>query len=259
MIRNFFLIFGALACASNADTLSLKDGRTVQGTYLGGDARQIRVAIGERVQTFEVSEVAGIQFGAPQVAAVAPPERPVLLRPERPVIFVPAKPAAELPAGAILAVRMIDDIDSERDRVGQEFKASIDEPVMAGDRAVIPRGADVIVKLIDDKEAGKLSGRTELTIDLVSVQVNGRMVDINTSDVTRRSDSNTKRTGALVGGGAALGAAIGAIAGGGKGAAIGAISGAGAGAAVQVMTKGQKVRIPSETRLEFTTQYAVRL
>jgi outer membrane lipoprotein SlyB len=96
-------------------------------------------------------------------------------------------------------------------------------------------------------------------MDLVSVQIDGRMVDINTSEVSRRGDSQTKRTAGMAGGGAALGAIIGAIAGGGKGAAIGAVTGAGAGGAVAVVTKGQKIRIPSETRLEFTTQYPVRL
>jgi hypothetical protein len=193
----------------------------------------------------------------------ATPERAEILRPERPAVAAPAAasagPVTELPAGTTLVIRMIDDVDSERDRVGQEFRASIDEPVMLNGQVVIPRGADVIAKLIDDKEAGKISGRTELTIDLVSVQVNERMVDINTSEITRKGDSQTRRTAGLAGGGAALGAIIGAIAGGGKGAAIGAVTGAGAGGAVAVVTKGQKVRIPSETRLEFTTQYPVRL
>jgi hypothetical protein len=242
------------------------------------------MAVGERVQTFEVGTVAGIQFGTAAAAAPAMPsraqtpattsqstapvvatparERAEILRPERPAVAAPpAAPAktAELPAGTTLVIRMIDDVDSERDRVGQEFRASIDEPVMLDGRVLIPRGVDVVAKMIDDKEAGKISGRTELTMDLVSVQIDGRMVDINTSEVSRRGDSQTKRTAGMAGGGAALGAIIGAIAEGGKGAAIGAVTGAGAGGAVAVVTKGQKIRIPSETRLEFTTQYPVRL
>ena len=60
--------------------------------------------------------------------------------------------------------------------MGQEFKASIDEPVVVGERTVIARGADVIVKLTEDKQSGKLSGKTELTLDIVSVAVNGRAV-----------------------------------------------------------------------------------
>lgn len=156
-------------------------------------------------------------------------------------------------------LRMIDDIDSSRDTVGQTFRASLDEAVTVGERTVMQRGADVVVKLVEDKQSGRLSGKTELTLDVVSVSVNGRMVDVSTDEVNRASSSRTGKTGQVVGGTAALGAIIGAIAGGGKGAAIGAVSGAAAGGAVQVMTKGEKVKIPSETRLTFTLQQPIRL
>ncbi len=153
---------------------------------------------------------------------------------------------------------MIDDVDSQRDAVGSTFRASIDEAVSVDGKVVVPRDADVVVKLIDDKQSGKLSGRTELTLDLVSVQLNGRMVDVMSQEITQASESRTNNTGKVVGGAAALGAIIGAIAGGGKGAAIGGLSGAAAGGAVQVITKGQRVRIPSETRLTFTLQQPLR-
>ena len=117
----------------------------------------------------------------------------------------------------------------------------------------------MIVKLTEDKQSGKLSGKTELTLDIVSVAVNGRAVDVMTEEVSQSSGSRTGKTGQVVGGGAALGAIIGAIAGGGKGAAIGAVSGAAAGGAVQVLTKGERVKIPSETRLTFTLQQPLRI
>ncbi|MBI3278666.1 MAG: hypothetical protein HYZ57_02360 [Acidobacteria bacterium] len=164
-----------------------------------------------------------------------------------------------MPAGSEISIRMIDDVDSERDQVGQTFRASVDEPVMVDGKTLIPRGADVAVKLVEDKQSGRLSGRTELTLDLQSITLNGRNVDILTQEVTTASESRTARTGKVVGGTAALGAIIGAIAGGGKGAAVGAVTGAGAGAAVQVLTKGQRVRIPPETRLVFTLQQPVRI
>jgi hypothetical protein len=154
---------------------------------------------------------------------------------------------------------MIDSVDSEVARVGQTFQASLDEAIVAGEQTLVPRGADVVVKLIDDKQAGKLTGSTELTLDLVSIKVDGREVDLKTQSVTQASESRTKDTAVKSGGGAALGAIIGAIAGGGRGAAIGAVTGAAAGGAVQVMTKGPKVKIPSETRLTFILENAVRL
>jgi hypothetical protein len=154
---------------------------------------------------------------------------------------------------------MIDGVDSETSQLGQTFQASLDDPIMVNGETVVPRGADVVAKLVEDKQSGKISGRTELTMDLVSIRVNGRMVDLNTQEVTTSSESRTNKSAKVIGGTAALGAILGGIFGGGKGAAIGAASGAGAGGAVQVLTKGQKVRIPAETRLSFTLQNAVKI
>ena len=241
-----------LAGMGMADTLTLRDGRTISGNYLGGDARSVRFAVGDRVDTFNLEQIANISFDAP-----APPPPPVAQAPAYPP---PASGGVDLASGTPLVVRMIDSVDSERDAVGKEFRASLDEPVMdRNGNTLISRGADVVVKLVDDKESGKIAGRTVLTLSLRSVTVSGRPVEINTMNITEQSSSRTARSGKVIGGAAAAGAIIGAIAGGGKGAAIGAGAGAGAGTVAEVATKGQKVRIPSETRLTFTLQQPVRL
>ena len=252
-----------LAGLGFADTVTFRDGHTVNGSFLGGDARSIRVAVGDRVENYPIGDITDISFGgAPVSAAPARREEP---RPD----FRREEPRPDrraesggpmLPSGTVLTVRMVDSVDSERDRVGQTFRASLDEPVVdSGGNTLIPRGADVVVKLVDDQQSGKLAGRTVLTLDLSSVRVNGRDVAIDTQSVTEQSSSRTGRSGKVIGGTAALGAIIGAIAGGGKGAAIGAGAGAGAGTVAEVATKGQRVHIPSETRLTFTLQQPVRL
>jgi hypothetical protein len=124
---------------------------------------------------------------------------------------------------------------------------------------LIPRGADVVVRLIDDKEAGKLAGRTVLTLNLATVAVNGRPVDINTRNITEQSASQTQKSAKVIGGTAVVGAVIGAVAGGGKGAAIGTAAGAGVGTVAELSSKGPKVRIPSETRLTFKLEQPVRI
>ena len=53
------------------------------------------------------------------------------------------------------------------------------------------------------------------------------------------------------------GAVLGGILGGGKGAAVGAGAGAATGTAVELATSGQRVRVPSETRLTFRLQQAL--
>ena len=257
------------------DTLRLRSGKVVTGTFLGGTARQVRFETGDKVETYDVGEVSSIEFLTTQTAQPAPePAKPrearvELLRPESATVTAPAAaPSAappvagggiEIPAGTEMVVRMIDSVDSETAQVGQDFRASLDEPIMVGGQVAVPRNSDVVVKLVEDKQAGRISGRTELTLDVMSLKVNGRSVDVNTQAVTQAGQSQTRRTGTMAGGGAALGAIIGAIAGGGKGAAIGAISGAGAGTAAGAITKGSRVRIPSETRLTFTLQNPVKI
>jgi hypothetical protein len=275
-----------LSSLAFADTIVLKSGRSIQGTFLSGDSRQIRMAVDDRVDVFPINDVEQIRFGNDTVSqrsssgsSSTSSSGTTSSRRTPPVTAEPAEPITnaanssrgtasqdrsrsgptEIPSGTNVVIRMIDDIDSQRDRVGQEFRASVDEPVVIDGETVIARNANVLVKLVDDKQSGKLSGRTELTLDLVSVDVMGRSIDVNTQEVTQASTSRTGRTAKVVGGTAALGAVIGAIAGGGKGAAIGAATGAAAGGAVQVVTKGQQVRIPSETRLTFTLSQPISL
>ncbi len=286
-----------LATAGFADTVTLKSGRVINGTYLGGSPRQIRIEVGDQIRTLDISDVVRIEFGSASARTdddarpalrrndsdddARPPlrrndsdddARPVLrrqdndstsgnvMRPDPNDAPPPAsRGAVELPSGTNLVVRMIEGVDSETNRVGQTFAASMDEPVMVNGETAIPRGADVVVKLVDSKESGKFAGRSELTLDLVSVKVGDRMVDINTQSVSRESSSRGERTGKVVGGTAAVGAIIGAIAGGGKGAAVGAAAGGAAGAGAEVVTKGQRVKIPSETRLTFVLETATRI
>ena len=266
-----------LATAGFADTVTLRSGRVIHGTYLGGTARQLRVDTGDRVETLDVGDIVRIEFGdyapapapaassddgRPRLRRAQPDSQPTILRPDDDA--APAPPPApralvELPAGTNLVVRMIDGVDSDVNRVGQTFAASMDQPVTMGGETIIPRGADVVIKLVDAKQSGKLTGTAVLTLDLMSVKVNGKLVDIDTQSVSRESDSRGQRTAKVAGGGAAVGAIIGAIAGGGKGAVIGGGAGAAAGAGAEAVTQGQRVKVPSETRLTFVLDTSVRI
>lgn len=164
-----------------------------------------------------------------------------------------------IPANTNISVRLINPIDSSQAKEGDTFAASVAEPIVVGDRTVIDRGADARVRLVDLQKSGKIKGRTELAVVLDSVVVRGVSTRIETGEVTKTSGSQGKNTAVKTGVGAGVGAAIGAIAGGGKGAAIGAAVGGAAGAASQIFTKGQRVNIPSETVLEFSTTRAVTL
>ena len=252
----------ALASFCSADTLTLRSGRVITGQYLGGDARHIRMAVGDRVDTFDVADVGDLEFSGD--ARQTPPSD---TRPDPPPVQdrdykAPPPPVAttgvQIPTGTPITVRMIDKVDSSVARLGQTFRASVDEPVMMNGQTVIPRGSDALVKLVEDQQSGKFEGKTVLTLALTDITINGQTIDTTTSDVSQASSSRGARTAKVVGGATALGAIIGALAGGGRGAAIGAASGAAVGGGAQVLTKGQQVKIPSETRLNFTLQQPIQ-
>lgn len=266
MLLRLMAVTSLIVGLCSADTLTLRSGRIVSGQYVGGDARHIRMAVGDRVDTFDVDDVGDLQFGGDSRPG-PPPDRDRDRDRDRDSGFTrqPAPPppqassyGVQIPSGTPITIRMIDRVDSNESRLGQTFRASVDEPVLVGDQTVIPRGADAMVKLVEDKQSGKFEGRTVLTLALTDITINGQTIDTTTGDVSQASGSRGARTAKVVGGTAALGAIIGVLAGGGRGAAIGAASGAAVGGGVQLATKGQQVKIPSETRLTFTLQQPIQ-
>jgi hypothetical protein len=156
-----------------------------------------------------------------------------------------------IPEGTALSIRLIDSIDSDKNKAGDTFRATLDSPIQVGDRVAVPKNADIEGQVLDVKSAGHFTGRSDLALVLTKLSVNGRTYELQTDEYTRQGASRGTRTAETVGGGAGVGALIGGLAGGGKGAAIGAAVGAGAGTGVQAATKGQQIRLPSETVLEF--------
>jgi len=159
----------------------------------------------------------------------------------------------------VISVRMIDPVDSSRNRPGEEFAATVNNPVVAGDRVVIPQGSNAKVRLTQATSAGRIQGRSELQLELVSINANGTTYNVESGTYTSSGGSRGKRSAEVIGGGAGLGALIGAIAGKGKGAAIGAAVGAGAGTAAQAATHGQQIRVDSETKIDFTLKNPINV
>jgi BON domain len=164
----------------------------------------------------------------------------------------PSPPSVTVAAGTIVTVQMIGSIDSAKNYSGEEFDATVFSPVLVGDSIAIPQNANARVRLVNVKSAGHIKGQSELQLELVSVTVNGTPYQVESGYYERQGASRGKRSAETVGGGAGLGALIGAIAGGGRGAAIGAGIGAATGTGVQAATKGQQVKVPSEAKLDFT-------
>jgi len=152
---------------------------------------------------------------------------------------------------------MIDSVDSSVNHAGEIFHASLEAPVVVDNEVVVPRGADVYVRLAAAGQAGHYKGKSELHLELIKLEFQGRSYPLTSGTYSLAGGSRGKNTGEKVGGGAVVGAVIGALAGGGKGAGIGAAAGGAGGAIWNGVTRGKKVKIPAETKLDFQLEQPV--
>ena len=229
---------------SSADTLIMRDGTRVSGRVVSVAARTI---------TFEDTSGVSRRYNANQVDAL---EFTTASQQNAAVGTSGSNRRLEiLPSGTELAVRTAEDIDSSTAVVDQTFSAIVERDIRGeSDSVVIPAGSHAVL-VVREISTGGATGSPDMVLDMQSMTVSGRRYLVSTADL--RKDTGTgigknKRTAETVGGGAALGSIIGAIAGGAKGAAIGVLVGAAGGAGVQVLNRGKDVRVPAETLLTFT-------
>jgi hypothetical protein len=156
-----------------------------------------------------------------------------------------------IPAGTRILVRTIDPIDSSTHKTGYRFTASLETNLLMDDVVVAPRGATVYGQLASASSAGRMSGSSSLTLELTDIVIKGTAYPLLTSTFELRGQGEGKKTARKVLGGAGLGALIGGIAGGGTGAAIGVAAGAAGGTAMAASKKGEQLKVPSESLIEF--------
>ncbi len=164
-----------------------------------------------------------------------------------------------VPAGTSLTVRLGEALGSKISSSGQSFSATLASPIDVGGAVVVPAGAAVEGTVVSAKPLGKFKGGASLDVTLTSIVVNGRSHAIETSSILRAEKGKGKRTAVVTGGGAALGALIGGLAGGGKGAAIGALAGGGAGATGSALTGNKEIVLPAESALTFKLRSPLEL
>lgn len=156
-----------------------------------------------------------------------------------------------VPADTAIEAVLDQTLSSKTTHAGDKFSATVESPVEVAGKVAIPKGARAEGLVKEAKAAGRFKGAAILSLALTSVAVNGIDHEIETSAPTLSSKGKGKRTAVMVGGGAAGGAAIGAIAGGGKGAAIGGLIGAAAGTGGAGFTGDRDITLAAETALEF--------
>jgi hypothetical protein len=186
----------------------------------------------------------------------------------------PAPRYFTVPANTVVRVRIDTALSSKTARVGDRFSATVTEPVYGGgsDTTVVPVGSKVWGRVSSVTRAGRRTpGNIAVSFYQVEMPggarnaINGSLSSLQADDVNSDNEgtvsgrSNRKRDAVFIGGGAATGALIGAIAGGGKGAAIGAILGGGLGTGARVYEKEQDAEVKSGTEFGVILNRAVSL
>ena len=258
--RNYgmLIVVVMVAMVARADSLKLKNGSLINGKFMGGSENEISFQVGFSVQKFKRADIVSIEFESD--AAVSDtsqgPDHVPLNNSEN-VEYAREPASVTIPAGTHISVRTIDSIDSAENHVGDRFQASLEEPLIVDGNVLIPKDADVYGRLAESKESGTFSGRSQLRLELTGIVVNGQTIPLVTGEYELTGKSRGASTAKRTVGGAAFGSLIGALAGGGEGAAVGAAVGAGVGAGSETITKGDQVKVPSETLIDFTLEQEV--
>jgi hypothetical protein len=186
----------------------------------------------------------------PQEAAPAQPAQP----PPPPPPSAPVARTVTVAEGTSLPIRLADALDSATTQTGQVIHGTLATDLIADNMVAVPSGTPVTGRVVDAKDATHFSGSSLLSIEITQIELKGQPVAVSTAAFSQQGKGRGKNTALKTGGGAALGAIIGGLAGGGKGAAIGAASGGGLGAGVNAVTRGEQVKIPAETLVNFKLQ-----
>ena len=222
-----------------ADSVRLRDGKSLEGTFVGGSARHLDIltASGQTLK-LPIESVRSVSFSAPPVAS---PDK---------MQAGGSRAAVVIPSGTVFRVRTLDPIDVDYAKAGAKFRGTVDDPIMLGGDVIVPRGADVVLVAAKVEQGGRFKGSDLIELKVNSIAVRGRSYQVVTSLAEAKTGGEGKKTTRKVAGGAGLGAIIGGIAGGGTGAAIGALAGGAAGTALAA--GGQPhLKVPAESRLQF--------
>ena len=220
------IVLGLATSITWADSLELKNGSLIKGKFMGGAENEISFQVGSSVQKYNLADIVSLKFDSERTASEMP---------TRPKSLVSGEPGTEENAG-----------------------------MKTPQYVTIPAGTRISSRLpasprAHSKETATFTGKSLLRLELTGIVVNGQTVPVVTGEYELTGKSRGASTAKRTAGGAAVGSIIGAIAGGGKGAAIGAGVGGGVGAGSEIITKGDQVKVPSETLLDFTLQQDVSI
>lgn len=245
MSRFILLLFGGaillLATAINADTLMLKDGRVLTGTYMSGTASTIVFESDGSSKTYPLSTVISVTFQRSEPA-------PAIQQSQTKAPAASAL-AGTISAGTKLMVRTETALVTGQAKSGDRFTALLEADIVVGGNLIAARGSTVYGRVSESKKAKRVVGVAKLVIELTDIMIGGQLYPLQTEQIGYEGE----RSGTLKK--VALGAATGAVIDGSDGAKTGAAVGAG----VAVLTKGKQIEVPARSLLEFRMTQPVQI
>jgi len=247
VVKNSFFIIAfviavccfQLAGTAYADTLTLKDGQVLKGTFTGRTSDGVNFDIGGQVIEFKNDNVQSLDLDVGGAPAAAPAEAPPPAEAAPPA----ATAKVTVPAGTRIVVRTNELIDSKKHKAGHKFTAKLEGDLTAEGVVVAPKGSTVYGQLVEAKKSGRLRGKSEMIIAFTDIMINNQMKPISTSQIKAVTEETGKSTAGKVAGAAAIGGLVD----GSSGAKTGAKVGVGA----AILTSGNEINIPAGTMLEF--------
>ena len=165
-----------------------------------------------------------------------------------------------VPAGTVLVIRTPDFLSSDKNQIGDQFTATLEQPLVVNGWVVARRGQTLVGKVKDVRKAGRIKGTSELGVELTDITiVDGRQLPILTELRKGSGGTSHGQDAATIGTTTGVGALIGAAADWGRGAAIGAGAGAAAGIGAVLLTRGRPTALYPEEQLSFRLVDAVKV
>jgi hypothetical protein len=155
-----------------------------------------------------------------------------------------------LPAGTPLRLTLTSPLTSDGNRVEDQVRAVVREPVVIDRQVVLPRGTQVVGYVSDVDRSARVKGRARLAMRFSRLVVDGDQYDFRSEPIEAVANGTKGEDAAKIGIGAGAGAAIGAILDGASGATKGAVLGGAAGTGAVLATRGDEVRLDSGQALD---------
>lgn len=242
-------VIGTLLIASLAiaDTLEFTNGKSLEGTFISRSKGMVQFEVNGIVGNYDEKDIKNIAFGGETaektgVSEPAPASKEAAAH-EQPAA-VAAKPVT-VASGTVVHVRTSESVNTKQHKAGHKFTAKLEADLISGDGTVAaPRGSTVYGEISSSRQAGRVAGKSEMTIVFTGIMVENQIKPIQSGEIQAVAESGSGRETV---GRAARFAAIGALADGSDGAKTGAKIGAG----VSLLTKGENIDIPAGTLLDF--------